>query len=130
MSNIVEKEECPICIHSFTRGTHKAVECTKCQYKACTLCVKRYLTESLEDSHCMNCHHSWDKSFMTSVLPTSFLTRELKNRRRIILFQREQALFQETIPFVEAKRKLSRLNTDLQAMYAQIHLHYFFQLKS
>ena len=111
MAPKVVKPTCDICCETFTATTRKAVKCpnASCLKDTCMGCVKRYLSETLEDPHCMHCRHPWDLFFVNSVLHRSFMTTVWKDSRTALLYQRERAFFPEAMELVGMIREKGRL---------------------
>ena len=66
--------ECPICIESTT--DKNIILCTGCQYYACTACYLRYIFESPEDAHCMNCKLLFTKKYIKDKTKLNDKTRD------------------------------------------------------
>ena len=80
--------------------------CGYCNYSACSVCCKRYLTDGLLDANCMNCHRAWNDDFLDSNFTRAFRTGSYKAHRENVLFEREMAILPTRQPRVEAKVKL------------------------
>lgn len=107
MSNNAEEmsnnKDCPICLEKFTGAVRKEVKCQYCQYGVCVTCVKRYMLESLEDPHCMNCRRAWNRDFIDSYLSMAFRKGALKKHREDVLLDREKARLPLLQPRIEAR---------------------------
>ena len=104
--------DCIICCEK----TFKNVICIFCEFESCTNCTRRYLMESNIDSHCMKCKKQWSRDFLDSVLPKTFINKELKMHRENILIDREKSLLPATQHLVEQTihdRKYRKLIKDL-----------------
>ena len=80
--------------------------CGYCNYSACSVCCKRYLTDGLLDANCMNCHRAWNDDFLDTNFTRAFRTGPYKAHRENVLFEREMAILPTRQPRVEAKVKL------------------------
>ena len=105
---------CSICCDNLNKSTRKEIICGFCpkgdNFVACVSCVKRYLLETTQNAHCMNCKHEWNRTFIFDRLPKVFLNVEYKQRRQDLIEERERSMMPATQPFVEIailKRKLS-----------------------
>lgn len=105
--------ECSVCISPFNKTTRSCVECPRCLYKACQSCVRTYLLGSHLDSHCMNCKQPWDRMFLANNLPSSFLTKEWKQHRADVLFERERSLFPDTMEHIRRDRRVEELRREI-----------------
>lgn len=77
------------------------IPCFSCAYEACVRCVKTFLTSTLAEPACMNCHHAWPREFLDEHLTRSWREGELRHHREKILFDRERSLLPATQPDVE-----------------------------
>lgn len=80
--------------------------CGYCNYSACSVCCKKYLTDGMLDANCMNCHRAWNDDFLDSNFTRAFRTGAYKVHRENVLFEREMAILPTRQPRVEAKIKL------------------------
>jgi len=105
MSKKTESKTCSICCENFNKSNRKEVICGFCpkenNFVACVYCVKRYLLETTQNAHCMNCKHEWNLIFMTDKLPKVFLNTEYKKRRQDLIEERERSMMPATQPHVE-----------------------------
>ena len=103
---------CSICCETFNKSTRKEIICGFCpkdnNFTACVSCIKRYLLETTQNAHCMNCKHEWNRIFIYEKLPKVFLQVEYKQRRQNLIEERERSMMPATQPYVEVailKRK-------------------------
>lgn len=105
MSKKMESKTCSICCENFNKSNRKEVICGFCpkehNFLACVDCVKRYLLETTQNAHCMNCKHEWNFIFMSQKLPKVFLNTEYKKRRQDLIEERERSMMPATQPHVE-----------------------------
>lgn len=52
--------ECLICCET----TKLIVQCSYCDHEVCRRCARRYILESSQEAHCMNCKKVWDAKFL------------------------------------------------------------------
>ena len=98
--------DCPICCDKYTVQLRKAVTCPYCEYSACTVCLKKYLTEGSLDAHCMGCRRAWNDEFLDLNFTRAFRIGPYKKHREKILMEREIAVLPTRQPRVEAKLKV------------------------
>lgn len=98
--------ECSVCFDKYTAQLRKPVVCGYCNYSACSVCCKRYLTDGLLDANCMNCQRAWNDDFLDTNFTRAFRTGPYKAHRENVLFDREMAILPTRQPRVEAKVKL------------------------
>ena len=106
-------KECSVCLEKITGSIRKEVPCQYCQYAACLTCVKRYMLESPQDAHCMNCKRAWNREFIDSYLSMSFRKNALKAHREEILVDREKARLPLLQPRVSAKVRADEMNVQI-----------------
>ena len=106
-------KECSVCLEKITGSVRKEVPCQYCQYAACLTCVKRYMLESPQDAHCMNCKRAWNREFIDSYLSMSFRKNALKAHREEILVDREKARLPLLQPRVSAKVRADEMNVQI-----------------
>ena len=96
---------CSICCENFNKSTRKEIICGFCpkdnNFTACVSCIKRYLLETTQNAHCMNCKHEWNRIFIYEKLPKVFLQVEYKQRRQDLIEERERSMMPATQPHVE-----------------------------
>ena len=96
--------ECPVCIEKYTK-VRREVECPKCQNTACHRCTQRYICETIEDPHCMHCKHPYDRQFLNSNLTKTFMGGEYVQKRREILWNREESYLPAAMAFIPLKKE-------------------------
>ena len=106
-------KDCSVCLEKITGSVRKEVPCQYCQYAACLTCVKRYMLESPQDAHCMNCKRAWNREFIDSYLSMSFRKNALKAHREEILVDREKARLPLLQPRVSAKVRADEMNVQI-----------------
>jgi hypothetical protein len=94
--------ECAVCCEKLNKSNFKPVECGFCtDFIACVTCVKRYLLETTQNAHCMNCKHEWSRVDLINKLPKTFILNEYKKRRQDLIEERERSMMPATQPYVE-----------------------------
>lgn len=128
MSNACEDPSCPVCLDKYTGSVRKEVKCQYCQYGVCVTCIKRYMLQSVEDPHCMNCKRAWNRDFIDSYLTISFRKGQLKKHREDILLDREKARLPLLQPRIEARvqaqgmtEEITKHNRRVAELEALIH---------
>ena len=113
ISTMPPSKECSVCLEKVTGSLRKEVPCQYCQYAACLTCVKRYMLESPQDAHCMNCKRAWNREFIDSYLSMSFRKNALKTHREAILLDREKARLPLLQPRISAKVRADEMNVQI-----------------
>lgn len=88
--------DCPICCLGFTGTKRSKIACAYCQYEACQECYKTYITQSMQDAHCMNCRHVWTRDVLLAALPSTWINGVYKRHREKVLVEREKQLLPES----------------------------------
>lgn len=112
--------DCQICCDRYTAQLRKPVKCPYCEFSACTVCVKKYLTEGLLDAHCMSCRRAWNDEFLDMNFTKAFRTGSYKKHRENVLLDREIALLPTRQPRVEATLKKEEVNKDIEAVQKEL----------
>jgi len=94
--------DCVICCESIN-GSNPVVKCDFCDFETCNRCTERYLLESHDDAHCMNCKKGWPADILHKKMTKVFITKKYKNHREDVLLDRERSLLPQTQPDVEAE---------------------------
>lgn len=116
--------ECSICIETYNKTKRAKVTC-RCDYSACRLCIKTYLLDQTEDAHCMNCKVIWNRKFMVDNFEKCFISKNYRDHREKILFDREMSMLQATQPYVEREIKLENLNNSI----IELQMNYFNKMR-
>ena len=108
--------ECPICAQNMNKSTRSCVECPSCEYKCCKECIKTYVIGSNSDPICMNCSKPFSKTFLYEVMPRKWMTREYKQHRANVLFEREKVMIPDTMKWVEAECKARKNQEEINKL--------------
>ena len=115
---------CAVCCELINKSNHARVKCPFCDFDACTGCSERYLCDTSEDAHCMNCRKGWSRETLVDNFTQKFVSKTYKQRREDLLFEREKSLMPATQPYVELERKIRSLNpkiAELKLKYTDAH---------
>ena len=131
MSKISQNEPCNVCLEKYNKKvldgdndnyhiTGNKIICSKCDFSSCTHCTKRYLLESNNDAHCMNCKNHWDREFLTENFTKVFITKEYKNHRENTLCDREKALLPATMKIIDRENRVQDLHEEKEKIRLQM----------
>lgn len=109
---------CPVCIEDYKGKKVVKVTCQYCECHACRGCQQRYLLESYEDPHCMECRRGWSADFISANFPLTFRKGDLRKHRRKILYEREKATLPAMQIYVEHKKRMLEAKADLERFRA------------
>jgi hypothetical protein len=115
-----ETKICNICTDAFTHERRKKIECPKCGFECCLVCLKNYILTG-NDPMCMSpdCRASFPDSFLYNTFPQTFLKGPFKSHRTDNLFDRERSLLEATMPYVEAQMRSKEVETELEILKNQ-----------
>ena len=114
----VEEQTCPIQECKITLS-NTFVECPFCKFKACIKCYK-YIALNSTTVDCMNCKKVWNDDFIDTILPKSFRKNDLKSHQENIMFERQEALFGETMLLVSRKKKVEKIQEKINKLKLKI----------
>ena len=98
-------EDCPVCIEPYTAVIRKKTSCPKCHQEACLVCFKRYITESIDEPHCMNCKFGFTRTFLYNTVTKKFMNDEYIKKRGDILWSREESYIHEAVQYAEIYKR-------------------------
>ena len=101
--------KCEVCCEVFNKSSHAQVACPFCPFSACASCHERYLCDTSEDAHCMNCRKGWSREVLVDNFTQKFVSKTYKQRREGLLFEREKSLMPATQPYVEIEKQIRAL---------------------
>ena len=114
----VEEQTCPIQECKITLS-NTFVECPFCKFKACIKCYK-YIALNSTTVDCMNCKKVWNDDFIDTILPKSLRKNDLKSHQENIMFERQEALFGETMLLVSRKKKVEKIQEKINKLKLKI----------
>lgn len=89
---MAKPDVCQVCCHPHTAVQRKPVGCLFCGYTACLACVQQYLLSTPRDAGCMACSKPWNREFLASALPKTWMHSAYKQHREKVLLEREISL--------------------------------------
>jgi hypothetical protein len=109
---------CQICLEDYKGKKIVKITCQYCPSNACRGCLQRYMLQSYEDPHCMDCKRGWSSEFMAANFPLVFRNDVLRKHRRKILLEREKATLPAMQIFVEYKRNMAKHEAEMNTIRA------------
>lgn len=100
--------ECSVCIESFSKSKVR-VKCDHCNFECCSVCVCKYLEDSVVTPQCMQCHHLWNHQFIRENFKASFV-KKLADVRKSVLLNEQMAYFPQTQEFILLQKRLNELS--------------------
>ena len=114
--------ECQVCMERI-QGNRKKVQCPYCNYECCSRCIESYLcSETVIDSHCMNCRQQWNVQVLSQLLTKSFRNGDLKKHQENVLFAHEKSLLPETQLQLEKEQRKKEIQIEINELQHQIAL--------
>lgn len=109
---------CNVCCENFNKTMRKEIDCLACGFRTCTICVKKYIMDTLEtlECQCMNCNSLWNMDFLYKILPKSFVEQKIRPRRSNILFQQEISKIPEVIEEAEVEKVYRTLSKEIKEL--------------
>jgi hypothetical protein len=117
-------ECCDVCCEKLNKTKHKKVECPFCDLVTCRTCTQKYILSLSDDPHCMKCKNEHSREFIDTFCTVLFRTRDLKNHRENILFERERARMPETQVYVVRELEMRKIRVSyvyLAFMLSRVH---------
>jgi hypothetical protein len=106
--------DCPVCADKFTKEVRKPVTCPYCDFAACNVCCKKYLTDGVLDAHCMSCRRAWNDEFLDLNFTRAFRIGPYKKHRENVLLEREMAILPTRQNRVEARVKMKEVEEEIK----------------
>ena len=104
--------DCQICSEKFNRSTRLQIECI-CGEICCRSCLKKYIQSKSEDPHCMFCHVKWNLEFMSKHFEKIYISKEYRDYRENILYEKELGFLPATQPLVEKQIQIETLESEM-----------------
>lgn len=93
---------CGVCCEKFTEKRRKRIGCAACDYEACNVCYKTFITsEGVSRPKCMQCKTEWTGQFLKQNFSDAFIKGDLRKHTSTILLQQQVAMLPATQPAVE-----------------------------
>ena len=97
------ENDCQICTEPLNKSTHKPLKCKYCDFSSCIVCQKAFILNS-EISHCMSCNKNWDKDYINSIFPKTFIGGDMRKHRENLNHVKEMSYMEETQLVFEYRR--------------------------
>ena len=93
---------CSVCCENFTEKRRKRIGCAACDYEACNVCYKTFITsEGVSRPKCMQCNTEWTGQFLKQHFSDAFIKGDLRKHTSTIMLQQQVAMLPATQPAVE-----------------------------
>lgn len=84
-------QDCDVCCSQ----SKKHIKCVYCSEKACEDCYETYLLDQHQDK-CMFCNKNWSFEFMQTNFRHTFINGKYKEKKKVLMFEREKSLLPAT----------------------------------
>ena len=124
---------CLICDETLNLKNHRLVSCEYCDFGACKTCYQTFLPEQ-NAPKCMNreCGRPWTRRFLNATFSQSFLTKEWRESREKLAFDRETAQLPASQEILERRLRMEKAQSEYNRLRTQIKTltaHYLKLLK-
>jgi hypothetical protein len=114
-------KECGICIELYNRSTRVRVTCQSCGYEACRQCCATFILDASNTlPNCMNCHKEFQREFLVENFTQKFVSKDWKDHRERVIFQKERALLPTRQPVAEMMKRKNHLSAECNEILEQI----------
>ena len=112
-------ETCEICAESISKRRPN-VKCQFCDFSACTTCYKTYLG-TVNKQGCMSqeCKGEWSRAFIHANFPNSYISGELRDHQKEVMYQTQLGLMPETQLIIEAQNRRDDIRIDIYKLNIQ-----------
>ena len=118
----VPSKECSVCLDLYNKSTRARVTCQSCGYEACRQCYSTFILDASNTlPNCMNCHKEFQREFLVDKFTIKFVSKDWKDHRERIIFQKERALLPTRQPIAEMVKRKNDLNTQSNKLLEQIN---------
>lgn len=108
--------ECSVCYEKLNKSNHAKISCNYCNFIQCATCAERYLLDTPNDPHCMNCKTGWNRETLVNNFSKKFVDKKFKERRENLLFERERSLMPATQSLAERRRKIRNIENKIKSL--------------
>lgn len=117
--------ECQICCEDCKKSV--MVDCIGCDSIICRKCHQKYILNSIELAHCMNCKTKWNYPFLYKAFTKTWVNKDYRNHMKKISLDREKSKIPQTLNILpqvrirlENKERLRELNKRKSELLAEI----------
>lgn len=110
---------CAICVESFNKTVRRRITCDACETDICSKCIKRYLSESLQQPSCMQCRAIYSTQFLDENFSKKYRKETLRNVRDVVLVEREKQLLPQLMHRASAYIKLIEIKKTITTLWSK-----------
>lgn len=112
---------CELCCEDFNKTTRSKINCPACDYPVCRQCTRKYLLNTTELPHCLNCKTRWELDVLINATLKSYVNKDYRDHRKVLLFEHEKSRMPETMPEVENYKKVNELSSKSKDLTSEIN---------
>ena len=109
--------DCPICCEKETKSLRRMIKCNYCNTSICKQCVCRYLLQTKQSPHCMQCLHEWNPNFVSKIGTLNFFHKEIREHLAKNFLEQEKLKLPETQPDVEKELQIRKIAKEIRELY-------------
>ena len=103
--------DCSVCCEKMA----KPIVCA-CGFTCCRTCIRTYLTEQIQDPHCMSCKKVWEADALGDVLGKTYTSTTFKKIRAEVYVDYEKNQLAHTQPLVAKFKRDETMTETIQAL--------------
>ncbi len=106
--------ECAVCCEKV-----KLFSC-ECKFECCRQCIRTYLSEQIQEPHCMNCKKGWEPEFLEEVIGKSYTSTIFKKNRAEVYLEHEKTQLAHTQSLVAKYKRDEEIQQKIQVLTQEI----------
>lgn len=106
--------DCPICCIEYSPDSD--FHCHSCNIHHCIGCFKKYLLDTTQDPHCMNCRTVITYDQFMKFTDKTWRFKTYKKQREAVLMEREQSKFPATVGHLANLREASIIQQEVNVL--------------
>lgn len=110
--------ECSVCCEKMA----KEIRCS-CGFVCCRSCIRTYLSEQVQEPHCMSCKLSWEMDFLEEAIGKTYTATTFKKIRAEVYLDYEKNQLAHTQGLVVKFKRDEELNAKIQKLVSQNKEH-------
>ena len=107
--------ECAVCCETMA----KEIRCS-CGFLCCRNCIRTYLSEQIQDPHCMSCKKAWGEDGLEQFIGKTYTSTVFKKQRAEVYFEHEKTQLAHTQSLVVKYKRDEVLKQRIQELSIEI----------
>lgn len=107
-------EQCAICCEDFNKKQNSEICCQNpdCNVSICKTCVRTYISEKVDEPHCMSCKQPYDPVFLMESVNKTYYKTTFKEQRKKAFIDFERSQFPNTQADVTKFLQIEKLENE------------------